>query len=111
MIDTLQIATQGLAPGFQTFHCATLGHFFSVTIKVSTGGSDLEVVDVFDSRRLVTIEVSLSGNSWKQSMWIDTIIIDRLVQVSGLFKYIKRNLISVVSRMVINKKAIEVSVR
>lgn len=111
MIDTLQIATQGLAPGFQTFQCATLGHFFSVTITVSTGGSGLEVVDVIDSRRLVTIEVSLNGNRWKQSMWIETIVIDKVVQVLGFFKSATRNLINVVSSMVINKKEIKVSVR
>ena len=62
MIEPIQIATLGLAPGFTTFHCATLGHYFKIIVTVSQGGSDLEVTELRDSRRLVTVEIFYKNN-------------------------------------------------
>ena len=100
MISTLQLATLGLSPGFNTFECATLGYNFRIIITVSSqGGSDLEAVDIYDSRRLVTIEVWFKQHKWTQSIWIDNIVIDKLVNIKGFLRSIHNKIINVSSNI------------
>lgn len=99
MINPISIATLGLHPGHSTFNCATLGYGFEIRVTISSGGSDLEMTELRDSRRLVTVEVFYKNHHWKQSMWIETIVIDKVIQITGAIKSVKEKMITVVSRM------------
>ena len=100
-----------MSPGWVTFQCATLGHYFTITVTVSSGGGDLDIVDVFDSRRLVTVQVYYKGNSWKQSIWVDTITLNRVVSIIGTLKTIKQGIITVLSKINRDIKNIKVTAR
>lgn len=105
MIDYRQIATLGLSPGFSTFHCATLGHYFGIVVTVRpSGGSDLEVTEIRDSRRLVTVEVFYKTRRWKQSLLVETIVIDKVIQVISTIKSVKERLIAVNSSLITHLK-------
>lgn len=102
MISTLQLATLGLAPGWSTFNVATLGYGFEIEVEISQpirGGSELEVIDVSDSRRLVTVTVHFRGHSWKSSLWIETIILNRVSMAIKTISVISKEAIRVIVRM------------
>ena len=100
----------GLYPGWTTFNCATLGYNFGIIITVNSGGSDLEVTELRDSRRLVTVEVYYKQHRWKQSLWVETIVIDKVLQITSTIRSIKNKMITVVSRLKNDLKSITVSV-
>lgn len=106
----MSIAVLGIHPGFSTFNCATLGYGFEIKVTISSGGSDLEVTDLRDSRRLVTVEVFYKNHHWKQSLWIETIVIDKVIQITSSIKSAKEKLITVISRMKDDLKKITVAV-
>lgn len=81
-----------------------------MVITVSQGGSDLEVTELRDSRRLVTVEVLYKNHSWKQSLWIETIVLDKIIQISTAIRSVREKVIAVVSRMRDEIKKIVVTV-
>lgn len=110
MIDPAQIATHGLYPGWKPFHCATLGHFFFIEVIVGPGGSDLEVYDIKDSRRVVTVIIHYKQHSWKQSLLVESITIDRVMKVVGQFRSLKRKTIEVAASVRASIKKVVVKV-
>jgi len=99
MIEPIQIATLGLAPGWKTFHCATLGYIFEIEVTIGPGGSDLEVYDLRDSRRVVTVNIFYKGHSWKQTLLVESITIDRVLKVVGHFRALKQKTIDVIANV------------
>jgi hypothetical protein len=102
MIDTLQLATLGLAPGWSTFNVATMGYGFEIEVVISPpvrGSGELEVIDVSDSRRLVTVTVHFRGHSWKSSLWIETIILNKVSMAIRTVSVISKEAIRVIVRM------------
>lgn len=110
MINPMSIAVLGIHPGFSTFNCATLGYGFEIKVTISSGGSDLEVTELRDSRRLVTVEVFYKNHHWKQSLWVETIVIDKVVQISSSIRSVKEKMITVVTRIRDELKKISVTV-
>lgn len=103
MIDTLQIATMGLAPGFTPYQCATLGFgLFEIVITIPTGASNINVTDVIDSRREVIVTIRYKQNIWKKILHIDSIILDNVIKISAAINSIKQTIISIF----VNKKSI-----
>lgn len=70
----------------------------------------MEVTELRDSRRLVTVEVYYKQHHWKQSLWVETIVVDKVIQITGSIKSVKEKLITVVSRMRDELKKITVMV-
>jgi hypothetical protein len=70
----------------------------------------LEVTELRDSRRLVTVEVFYKNHHWKQSLWVETIVIDKVIQISSSIKSVKDKMITVVSRIRDEFKKITVTV-
>lgn len=70
----------------------------------------MEVTELRDSRRLVTVEVYYKQHHWKQSLWVETIVIDKFIQITGSIRSAKEKLITVVSRMKDDLKKITVAV-
>lgn len=70
----------------------------------------MEVTELRDSRRLVTVEVFYKNHHWKQSMWIETIVIDKVIQITGAVRSVKEKMITVVSRIKDEFKKITVTV-
>lgn len=99
MILPLSIATLGLHPGHTTFNCATLGYGFHIVIEVGPGGSDLEVYDLRDSRRVVTVTIIYKNRSWKQTLLVESITIDRVLKVVGHFRSLKQKTIEVIANV------------
>jgi len=110
MINPMSIAVLGIHPGFSTFNCATLGYGFEIKVTISSGGSDLEVTELRESRRLVTVEVFYKNHHWKQSLWVETIVIDKVVQISSSIRSVKEKMITVVTRIRDELKKISVTV-
>ena len=106
----MSIAVLGIYPGFSTFNCATLGYGFEIKVTISSGGSDLEVTELRDSRRLVTVEVFYKNHHWKQSLWVETIVIDKVVQISSSIRSVKEKMITVVTRIRDELKKITVTI-
>lgn len=106
----MSIAVLGIHPGFSTFNCATLGYGFEIKVTISSGGSDLEVTELRESRRLVTVEVFYKNHHWKQSLWVETIVIDKVVQISSSIRSVKEKMITVVTRIRDELKKISVTV-
>lgn len=102
----------GLYPGHTSFQAATLGYgFIEIVVTVSPGGSGLEVYDITDSRKVVTVIVRFKGNEWKQSMLIETIVIDKVIQVLSSIRSIVKSATKVVARVRDEIKGIVVTVR
>lgn len=100
----------GLYPGHTTFNCATLGFgFIEIIIEPSRGGSELETYDIRDSRRLVTVIVHFKDHQWKQSMLIETIVLDKVIQVLSSIRSIVKSTISVIAKVKSEMKGITVT--
>jgi len=99
MIEPIQIATLGLAPGWKTFHCATLGYIFEIEVTIGPGGSDLEVYDLRDSRRVVTVNIFYKGHSWKQTLLVESIPFDSVLKVVGHFRALNQKTIDVIANV------------
>lgn len=70
----------------------------------------MEVTELRDSRRLVTVEVFYKNHHWKQSLWVETIVIDKVVQISSSIRSVKEKMITVVTRIRDELKKISVTV-
>jgi hypothetical protein len=85
-----------LAPGFKTFHCATLGYFFEIEIVIQEpSGGGLKGYDTKDSRRQVIVSVRFKNYTWRQSLMIETIVLDRLEVIISKIRVIPKETIRV----------------
>lgn len=67
--------------------------------------------DIADSRKVVTVIVRFKGNEWKQSMPIETIVIDKVIQVLSSIRSIVKSAAKVVARVRDEIKGIVVTAR
>lgn len=64
-------------------------NFDLITKTVSYGGSELEVININDSRRNVTVSIKHKGYEWKQVLLIESITFESIQVMSQLNKSIK----------------------
>lgn len=133
MVIPNNIATLGVYPSCNTFSRATLGFLFSfeidlgivrlftgdgilVNIETSpvvrrpTGGSELEVYDITDSRRVVTITIKHKNKLFTHSLTLNTIVTN-LIDVFVKFINVINNKIKVKCDIVENKKTPTITIK
>lgn len=76
-----------------------MGYQFRAEITLGPGGGALEVYDISDSRRLVTVTIFYKDKSWKQTMLIESISIDRVLKVIGSVKSAVKKSIQVIAKV------------
>ena len=59
----------------------------------------MEVYDIKDSRKVVTVIVRFRGNEWKQSLLIETIVIDKVIQVLSSIRSAAKSAVQVAVRL------------
>lgn len=91
MIDTAQIALNRLYPGWKTFHCATLGHFFSIEIRIE----EFRPGFVENEERRISVSISLNKKFWKKTVVVN----NRRIEVLSKFIGANKRLISVIARI------------
>ncbi len=84
MIDPYMVATLGLGPGFETFHCITLGYYFYVEVTITSIGLSYNE-ELADSRKEITILVGYKSHYWKKSLLVNTITIDTFLEIKANF--------------------------
>lgn len=133
MVIPNNIATLGVYPSYNTFSRATLGFLFSfeidfgiiklftgegVVVNIETtpvvrrpiGGGELEVYDITDSRRIVTITIKHKNKIFTQSLTLNTIVMN-IIDIFVKFMNVINNRIKVKCDIVENKKTPIITVK
>jgi hypothetical protein len=101
MIDTFQLATQGIGPGWSTFGFATQGFGFEVEVIIRpvTGGGGTVWHD--DVPYEIIIRVKYKGKQWEERRFISSLTAKSLEKVIAWFKSFSiPEIISIIARKV-----------
>jgi hypothetical protein len=104
MVDHFQIATQGIGPGWSTFHMASMGFGFDVEIEIKPvqdgGGGWKRDLPWEDTEYVVTVRVKYKGQVWQQQRVVSKLAAQSLEKVLASFRRITNTTIEVSSSFI-----------
>jgi hypothetical protein len=100
MVDPFQIATNGVGPGWSTFHMASMGFGFEIEIQITPVQGGGGWYEDHPREYVVLVRVKYKGKVWEQKKTTNQLTAKTLEKVLASFKYVSSRVVNVSSSFI-----------